>query len=518
MPVRPSRLLAAWACLALVAAAPAADVVSLAVHPAEAALSGADDAVQLVVTATLADGRLLDVTGDAQYAAGDAKVARVTPAGRVLPGSADGTTTLAVRHAGKSAAATVRAAGMGTTRPINFPNRVVPVFTKLGCNSGGCHGKSGGQNGFRLSLLGFEPDLDYTTLVKEGRGRRLFPSAPDASLLLTKATGTVAHGGGRKLEPDSDEYKLVRRWVASGAPYGSPDDPVVTRISVWPDHRVLSRQSKQQVAAYAHYSDGTVEDITRRAQYESNDQEIAVVDAGGVVRTLSMSGEAAIMTRYQGHVAAFRATVPLGEKTPAWDFPERSFVDRFTARKWRDLGLVPSAVCGDETFARRVSLDLTGTLPTPAAGGRLRRRRRPGEARQARRPAARDAGVQRTFSPTSGPTSCASSGARRTPPAGPPARSRSTPGFARRWPPTSRTTSSPATSSRPPATRRKNPPVVWCKDLKDPENFVDDTAQVFLGLRIACANCHHHPYEKWARTTIGAWPRSSAGSAASRSR
>ena len=137
---------------------------------------------------------------------------------------------------------------MGHAQPF-FNTDVMPILTKLGCNSGGCHGKATGQNGFKLSLLGFEPELDFMTLVKEGRGRRLFPANPDASLLLMKATGRIAHGGGRKMEPESDEHKLVRRWVAAGSPWGSEKDPVVTRISVFPEHRVLTRQGKQQFAA-----------------------------------------------------------------------------------------------------------------------------------------------------------------------------------------------------------------------------------------------------------------------------
>src|SRR5262249_44929125 len=158
----------------------------------------------------------------------------------------------------KTVTVPVKAEAVGQDLPINFPNQVVPIFTKLGCNGGGCHGKASGQNGFRLSLLGFEPELDYTTLVKESRGRRLFPAAPDASLLLLKATGTIAHAGGKRMEAGSDEYNLVRRWIAAGMPYGKPDDPVVTKITVYPEHRVMTRQNKQQFAAYAHYSDGSV--------------------------------------------------------------------------------------------------------------------------------------------------------------------------------------------------------------------------------------------------------------------
>src|SRR5205823_13321862 len=128
----------------------------------------------------------------------------------------------------------------------------------------------------------------------------------------------------------------------AGMPYGAKTDPVVTRIAVFPEHRVLTRNNRQQFAVYAHYSDGTVEDITRRAQYESNDQEIAVVDSAALVRTLAMSGEAAVMVRYAEHVATFGATVPLGGRTPEWSFPPRTLVDGHAARKWKELGLLPS--------------------------------------------------------------------------------------------------------------------------------------------------------------------------------
>src|SRR5262249_23700926 len=150
----------------------------------------------------------------------------------------------------KSVTVPVTTTGVGQDLPINFGNQIVPIFSKLTCNSGGCHGKASGQNGFKLSLLGFEPEVDYNALVKEARGRRLCPASPERSLLLLKATGVVAHGGGKKMEPGSDEYRLVRRWIASGAPFGSEKDPVVTRISVTPEHRVMTRQNRQQFSVY----------------------------------------------------------------------------------------------------------------------------------------------------------------------------------------------------------------------------------------------------------------------------
>src|SRR2546425_85685 len=138
-----------------------------------------------------------------------------------------------------------------TITPVNFPNQIVPIFTKAGCNGGGCHGKSSGQNGFRLSLLGFEPSEDYEHLVKEARGRRLFPAAPDRSLLLLKGTATLPHGGGKRLEVGSDDYKLLVRWIAQGMPYGKTNDPTVARIEVFPKERTLPLDGEQQLVVLA---------------------------------------------------------------------------------------------------------------------------------------------------------------------------------------------------------------------------------------------------------------------------
>ena len=193
---------------------------------------------------------------------------------------------------------------------INFPNQIVTIFSKLGCNGGGCHGKASGQNGFKLSLLGYEPEEDYEYLVKEVRGRRLFPAAPERSLLLTKASGQVPHGGGRRMSPEDYEYTILYRWIAQGMPYGKPDDPVIERIEVFPSTRRMNRSERQQLAVTAYYTDGTTEDVTRMAQYEPNDPELAsiieedVEDAKvwGVMETNDMIGEVAIMARYQTSV------------------------------------------------------------------------------------------------------------------------------------------------------------------------------------------------------------------------
>ncbi len=475
----------------------AADVRTLEISPQNVSLVGSDASSQLVVTGALTGDRLVDLTGAVTYEAADPKMVRITSSGRVLPLS-DGTTTITARFGDHVARVPVTARQVTADLPVNFANQVVPVFTKLGCNSGGCHGKQSGQNGFRLSLLGFEPDLDYTTLVKEGRGRRVFVAAPDNSLLLLKASGSVAHGGGKRLEVGSDEYKIIRRWIASGLPLGSADDPVVDRLTVYPERRAPGRQGRQQLAVHAHYSDGRVLDVTRLAQYDSNDPEIAQVDATGLVQTLAFSGEAAVMARFAGQVTVFRAAVPLGLPSPAWNFEPRTVVDRHTAPKWRELGLMPSDLCSDEEFIRRAYLDITGTLPTPTqraaflADTDLRKRDRLVDSLV-------DAPEYAyTFANKWADILRVKRGNQQQ-------QNRAYGTFAfHAWIRESLALDLPydefarailtATGDE-----TRCPPTVWYKDQLTADQFVDNTSQVFLGVRLQCAQCHHHPYEKWGQ-------------------
>jgi hypothetical protein len=409
----------------------------------------------------------------------------------------NGATTITARYGDKSVKISVKTESMDKTIPISFPNHIVPIFSKLGCNGGGCHGKSGGQNGFALSLLGFVPELDYQTLTKENRGRRILPSSPENSLLLLKAAGIMAHAGGKRLEVGSDEYKLIRRWIASGTPYSDGKDLEVKKITVLPEQRVIARNNRQQFAVYAHYSDGSVVDVTQRAQFESNDPDIAVVDGTGLVRTLDMSGEAAVMARYQAQVATFRATVPLGMKIPSYTFEKKTLVDTFTQKKWQELGIVPSDLSSDEIFIRRVFVDITGTLPTPKQVSDFLKDTSADK---------RDKLIDRLVE---------------------------TPEysyyFANRWADVLRVKRGQNNPQRAFGTfafhswiresiasdkpydqfareilaaigdESKAPPTIWYRDLQKPEQFADDACQLFLGVRVACAQCHHHPYEKWSQ-------------------
>jgi hypothetical protein len=474
-----------------------AEIKQLQVFPTEFKLVGEDDARQIVLTGVLQDGAKQDLTGDVQYEVADGKILRVTSAGRVMP-IANGSTTITARYGDKSVTVSVKATSMDEAMPISFANHIVPIFTKLGCNGGGCHGKSGGQNGFALSLLGFVPELDYRTLVKENRGRRILPSSPENSLLLLKAAGIMAHAGGKRMEVGSDEYKLIRRWITSGTPYSDGKDLEVIKITVHPEQQIISRNNRQQFAVHAHYSDGSIVDVTQRAQYESNDPDIAVVDGTGLVRSLDMSGEAAVMARFSSQVATFRATVPLGMKIPAYAFETKTIVDRFSQKKWQELGIVPSEQSSDEVFVRRVYVDITGTLPTP---------KQVKEFLESKDAAKRDKLIDRLVETPEYSYYFANSWADvlRVKRGNNQNQNRAYGTFAfHNWIRESIANDKPYDQF----TReilaavgddQKSPPTVWYRDLLKPEQFVDDACQLFLGVRVACAQCHHHPYEKWSQ-------------------
>ena len=345
----------------------------LSAEPPEVVLRDPDQSIQFVVTAEMTDGSLRDATLSARYTldSGAAPIALLHH-GRLTP-TLSGQGTVTVRFEGAEGRAVetrvpVRIELPAGERTVSFVNDVIPILTKAGCNSGGCHGKSTGQNGFSLSLLGFEPDHDYDALVNEGRGRRLFPAAPDQSLFLRKAIGQPAHGGGVRILEDSREYRLIRRWIEQGMPKGTPADPVVDRIDVFPRERILVGSDEQQLRVVATYSDKTTQDVTRQAEYKSQQPDILKVDPSGLATTLHRTGEGAIMVRYMGLVDVAKVTVPFHHDVPASaysGFVARNYVDELMLRKWKKLGIAPSPRSTDEAFIRRAFLDAIGTLPTP---------------------------------------------------------------------------------------------------------------------------------------------------------
>jgi hypothetical protein len=379
-------------------------------------------------------------------------------------------------------------------KPINFANQIVPIFTKAGCNAGGCHGKASGQNGFKLSLLGFEPGEDYEHLVKEARGRRLFPASPENSLLLLKATATLPHGGGKKLETDSDDYRLIVRWISEGMPYGKSGDPTVARIDVFPKRRVMGFDGEQQLVVMARYTDGSMEDVTRSALYEPNDKEMAKSDESGQVQLFKQPGDVAVMVRYQAKVAVFRATVPLGAPVTSLPRP-KNLIDELVFKKLKAVGMPPSLICDDATFLRRACVDIAGRLPT---AGEAERFMADQDAYK------RDKWIDRLVDSAEYADYFANKWSallrnKRTDAK----QTRSTYAF-HGWIRDSLLANKPydrfvreilAASGE----LADNPAVAWYQRVREPQAELEDTAQLFLGMRMQCAQCHHHPFEKWSQ-------------------
>lgn len=248
----------------------------------------------------------------------------------------------------------------------HFANDIIPIFSRFACNSSGCHGKAEGQNGFKLSVFGFDPPADYAALVLESQGRRVLPSIPEKSLLLQKISGGIPHGGGVRILRGTDEYRMLRDWIAAGTPLGRPDAPKVVAIRVSPAEQILAVRSKQKLQVTAVYSDGHEADVTRHARFQSNRESIATVNEDGEVSIQQVAGDVAIMAAYLDCTAVFTALVPRSEGLPSDSAPAPlNQIDRLVDAKLNKLHIVPSGLCDDATYLRRVTLDIAGRLPTP---------------------------------------------------------------------------------------------------------------------------------------------------------
>lgn len=460
-------------------------------------LIGPDDRHQVVVTATTqsADGVAapIDVTHRASYQIRPAQIAEITSTGYLKP-LANGKATLTATFADATpVTATIYVEQAETPQPINFANEIVPLFTRHGCNGGGCHGKPDGQNSFKLSLFGFEPWNDYEYLTRESRGRRISSAAPEYSLLLTKASGETPHGGGARIEKDSFDYRLLVRWIEQGTPEGRVDDPVVDHIEVFPRERVIKAGGEQQLSVTAHYSDGSQRDVSRAVQFEANQVDMAEVDELGLVSILDRTGSTSIMIRFQKHVDVFQATVPLGIATP--NLPEpKNLIDEHIFSKLELLGLPPSVSCDDPTFLRRVSLDIAGRLPSVEETATFLADQS-ADKRSRKIDALLESSEYADF--FAGKWSAVLRNKRDKN-----EHARQTYAF-HGWIRDSLATNLPydqfvtelLTAS---GDVSSTPAVSWYRAVNDRKEQMQDIAQVFLGIRMQCAQCHHHPYEKWS--------------------
>ncbi len=381
--------------------------------------------------------------------------------------------------------------------PLTFLNDVLPILGKAGCSAGACHAKSDGQNGFRLSVFSFDPKSDYQSIVRGARGRRIFPSAPAESLLLLKATQSVPHEGGERFERDSDAAKTLAEWIGSGMTYRKENEPALTGLQVFPHERRYRKGATQRLVVHARYSDGSMRDVTSLAAFASNDKQIAAVTDDGKITVDQLSGQAVVVARFMGMVGDSLVVVPSDKLLPDEkykDLPVRNFIDELAYARFRQLGIFPSAPCSDAEFLRRASLDTLGILPTPDEA----------------RAFLSDPDPQKRIKVID--------------------RLLQHPAYADHW------AAKWADLLRPNPDRvgvksvyildqwlresfRENKPydqfvreivltqgnthvygpAVIYRDRREPAELTTIFSQLFLGVRLDCAKCHHHPNEKWSQ-------------------
>lgn len=468
-----------------------AAIERLEFRPAQLRLGG-DDQVRHFRLVAFDGQRLWDATHYARLQAADPSIVRLEPA-RALAVS-DGVTELTAQVGGVEARAAVEVRGAGRFPPLHFENDIMPLFSKLGCNSGGCHGKQSGQNGFKLSVFGFDAAADYSALVHEARGRRLFPAAAEHSLLVRKATGQAPHGGGTRCEADSRDARLLVEWIGQGAPWGRGDAPQLSAVEIEPLELIASPRAAHQAIVTAVYSDGSRRDVTDAASYTSNAEAVASAAAAGQIRTGTRPGEAAITVNYRGQVGAVRVIVPRGDPLPPAEAADGGRIDQLVWDKLAKMGLPASPRCDDATFLRRLHLDVIGTLPAPQQVRQFLDSPDPDKRRQA---------VERVLQ-----------------------RDQYADFWALQWAdillvdrkalgdrgayefhkwlrrqfqenrPCDQWVRELITAS---GNSAKHGPVNLYRALRTPEELTRSVSQALLGVRIDCAQCHHHPFEKWSQ-------------------
>ncbi len=494
-PLRLYRFLPLVLALATAANAGASPPNEILLTPGQAVLRG-DLARQRLIVTAMADGQRFDLTRKAEFRTETPEILEVDASGIVRP-KANGTGLVVATVADQQARATIRVEGMDTANRVTLEHDVQPVLTRLGCNAGACHGKQRGQNGFQLSLLAFDPNFDMEALTREARGRRVFPAAPERSLLLQKGSAQVPHGGGRRMEKDGPHYEILRRWIEQGLARDPADAPTLEAITIEPPARSMTNNEEQQVVVTARFSDGSTEDVTHLAAFQSNESAVVAVDENGLIQAGPIPGEAAITARFRGYFATCEVTIPLSGTVPAEvyaDLPRSNFIDGLVWDKLQKLGITPSAQASDATFLRRAYLDVIGRLPTPDETRAFL-----DNASSNKRAALVDELLQR-------------------------------PEYADHW------ANKWADLLRPNPYRvgikavfnldawirdafRRNMPYdqfvreivtaqgstfrdgasVIFRDRREPEEAATMISQLFLGIRLECARCHHHPFEVWGQ-------------------
>ncbi len=471
---------------------PSDKLLEIDVAPASVKLSSKRDYAQLVVTAVYASGQRCDVTRLASFKSSDSNM--ISPLGLLRPRAA-GQSMVEVSFGGQQKQIAVESQ-LADQEPIDFIRDVNPVLSRLGCNSGTCHGAQKGKNGFKLSLRGYDPIEDIRALSDDLCQRRLNTAAADASLMLLKPVGAVPHEGGVLLSTDSVHYATLRQWIADGAKLNL-DAKRVTRIELMPNKPVIELENAwQQFRVVAHYGDGSSRDVTQEAFIESGDAEVCKSYPGGLAQAIRR-GEAPVLARYEGAYAAATLTVMGNREGFVWEAPETySTIDQLVANKWQRMKIQPSNVCNDAEFLRRVRLDLTGLPPTVTELKEFLADNRPSKIKRREKIDAlignpdyvdhwtnKWADLLQVNSKFLG-----AEGAKAF----------------RDWIRVAVDENRPydqfvrdiltATGSN-----KTNPAASYYKILRDPDLIMENTTHLFLAVRFNCNKCHDHPFERWTQ-------------------
>ncbi len=338
-------------------------ITSLQVYPADINLATKLDLQRFVIVATRDDGVTLDVTGQAAVKIAAADLVRQEK--NILYPAVDGQTTLEAEYQGLKAVATITVKECAADRPISFQLDVMPVFMRAGCNTGSCHGAARGKDGYRISLFGFDPQGDYYRLTREIGVRRINLASPKDSLLIEKSIGTVPHTGGKRFDAGSEYHTTLMRWLEAGAPNDPAPTPKIIGVDLFPPSAVLEGPgAMQQFIARARYADGTDRDITSLATFMTNNDNSAPITPDGLV-TAAAGGEAFVMARFETHTVGNQVlALPKELMYTAPPIVAVNYVDELVGAKLNKIRILPSTICSDEVFLRRVSIDITGRLPT----------------------------------------------------------------------------------------------------------------------------------------------------------
>jgi hypothetical protein len=462
-------------------------------YPTAVKLGSTRARMHVVVTGYYPGGAVQDLTRAAEFASTNEGIVKI--AGGIAAPVANGQAEIVCRVAGQELKLPVEVAGQETAERISFNYGTLAALSKQGCNSGACHGSPSGKGGFRMSLRAYDPAVDMVTLVRESFNRRTNTFEPENSLLLKKPLMEIAHGGGRRIRKGDPSYAILRDWIAQRCQVDPPDAPTCVKVEVYPRQRILNRPAHtQQLHVLGHFSDGTVRDITELAAFSSSDEAVATVDANGLVVGHDR-GEAAILVRYLEKIET--AYIMFLKEVPgfAWNNPpEQNYVDKFVFEKLRQLQILPSELCADEEFVRRVYLDVIGELPTVVESEAFLANPDP-QKRAAlvngllERPEYADFWALKW-------SDLLRLRNNKVTPAGVHKFYRWVVNALRTNMPYDRFARELLTSA---GSTFDHPAANYFRTATDTNDCTETTSQLFLGIRIQCAKCHNHPFERWTQ-------------------